>query len=423
MTTDTNKLFAPEIKPGAGPIVLAFSGGLDTCAILLWLKEKYQCEIIAYCAELGEGDDPGAIEARAMELGAKKFICEDLQAEFLTKYAWVMAQAGATYQKDYLLGTAIARPLIAKRMAEIALDHGAQAISHGATGKGNDQLRFEKTWSYLAPELAIIAPWKTWDYTGREDLLQYLEQKGFTYDFPNKTFSIDENLWHVSYEGGPLESLAANGAATLPQLAPKIAESSLVKITFASGTPDQIVVSAPGASPQSYSCQQDPVAAFKALNEIGAGYAIGVADLVEERVNGIKSRGVYATPGGTLLYQALDALKQMNWDHGTGKLAQTLATEFGEIIYQGDWFGPARPAVVAFFKEAAKTLTGTIELTLYPRAAVVASRSSELTLYDEATVSFAHDEHGINHAAAGYSQTLNYKCKAAGLQLKKLSTH
>lgn len=392
-----------------GPSILAFSGGLDTCAILLWLKENYHADVIAYHADLGNAGDVGAIKERAIELGATEFISDNLQAEFLKDYVWPTLQAGATYQKDYLLGTAVARPLIAQRMAQVAKAHGASAIAHGATGKGNDQIRFEKTWSYLIPNIEILAPWKVWSFKGRNDLLNYLDVKGFAFDFPNKTFSIDENLFHISYEGGPLESLHTSYLDVLPQLAPMATGCQEITLGFANGA----LVSVAGD--REIDAKNDPVAAMEALNQWGSAFAIGIEDIVEERYNGIKSRGVYVSPGGAILAKALTQLKQICWDHESFALAQYLGTVYGDFVYAGDWFSPAKKALDHFFTNLAGSLLGEVTLRLQPHSVCVVRRSSPLSLYHQDLVSFDSDTDGVNLAAKGFCDTINYRCKVQGL--------
>lgn len=392
-----------------GPMILAFSGGLDTTAIALWLKEHYNFEIIAYCAALGNADAPEAIGRRAKELGITKFIYEDLEEEFLKDYITPFLKSGAAYQGNYLLGTAIARPLIAKKIADVAKKYKASAIVHGATGKGNDQIRFEKAWSYLVPYVEVIAPWKLWNFKGREDLIQYIESQGFDYEFPNKTYSIDENLFHISYEGGPLEDLSSNYEECLPDLAPKNLDPEVWKLHFKKG---QLVgISNDAVQPEGYTA----LSAFQKLNDLGFQFGLGIEDIVEERINGIKSRGVYVTPGGTLAKYALDQLKAMCWDYDTIQIASMLSAKYGEHVYHGNWFSPAKEAADAFFEKASESLTGEVTLKLAPYTFKVMSRKSDTSLYSQKLVSFEEDSFGLNEAALGFCKTLNFKHKNMGV--------
>ncbi|MDA9951282.1 argininosuccinate synthase [Oligoflexaceae bacterium] len=391
------------------PIILAFSGGLDTTAIALWLQENYSCEIIAYCAALGNADSPDEIGRHAKRLGIETFIYEDLEEELLADFINPFLKTGASYQSNYLLGTAIARPLIASKIAAVAKKYNAKAIVHGATGKGNDQIRFEKAWSYLVPGVELIAPWKLWDFKGREDLIQYISDKGYDFDFPNKTFSIDENLFHVSYEGGPLESLETSYEDHLPHLAPVKTDPEQWKLSFEAG--QMTAVESIGDEGASY---QNSLDAFKKLNEIGSGFAIGIEDIVEERINGIKSRGIYATPAGTMVKHALDQLKSVCWDYETFQTAQFLAIKYGESVYHGNWFGPAKNSIDAFFSEACQSLNGEITLKISPNTIKVACRKVSLSLYSEDLVSFENDKFGLNAAADGFCKTLNFKYQNMG---------
>lgn len=383
-------------------ILLAFSGGLDTSAIIPWLRENYDgAEVIAYCSDLGNAPDEPRLASWARELGAVDFIFEDLKDAFARDFAFKAVRAGATYQDDYLLGTALGRPLIAERMAVYARKLGATGIAHGATGKGNDQLRFEKSWAYLCPEVQLIAPWKLWSYHGRKDLLAYLGQRGFALDSAEKLYSVDVNLFHRSCEGGILESPAReyDPASIYEWVTPpaKVAPADSVELVlgFEKGVP----VSLGGKS-------LGPAALLTALNTAAGKAGIGVMDLVEERANGIKSRGVYETPGGTLLHLATRNLKHLCWDRPLLQTARMLGEQYGLLVYDGLWHTDARRAVDAFFDSASETLNGTIALRLEGGQARVVRRESPYALYEEALVSFESDAAGLHKHAEGYCRTV-----------------
>ncbi|MCE3011562.1 MAG: argininosuccinate synthase [Proteobacteria bacterium] len=390
-------------------ILLAFSGGLDTSAIIPWLKDTYNNpEVIAYCADLGNAPDGVYLEKWAKELGASSFIFEDLKDRFASEFAFVAVRAGATYQDDYLLGTALGRPLISERMAFFAKKLGCDAIAHGATGKGNDQLRFEKSWAYLAPEIEVIAPWKKWDFKGRKELINYLATKNIHFENTEKFFSVDVNLFHRSCEGGVLENITKEydldsvySWVATPEKSLK--DSLTVSIAFKNGLPQSV-----------NGKDLTPAALLTELNQIAGIAGIGVLDLVEERTIGLKSRGVYETPGGTLLHLACRNLKHLTWDRELLSVARTLAISYGEAIYDGHWHSPTRLAAEAFFKEAAKTLTGEITLKLQGGQARVISRVSNFALYDEAGVSFEIDKLQMHKHAHGYSKTVCYGPWKAG---------
>lgn len=383
-------------------ILLAFSGGLDTSAIIPWLKDNYQAEVIAYCADLGNAPDGEYLKGWAKQLGASDFIFEDLKDRFATEFAYKAVRAGATYQDDYLLGTALGRPLIAERIAYFAKKLGCDAIAHGATGKGNDQLRFEKSWAFLVPDIEVIAPWKIWNYTGRKELIAYLATKGIAFENKEKLFSVDTNLFHRSCEGGVLENVTKeyNPAGVYEWVATpdKILNDTVtVALSFKNGMPTAINNKTLG-----------PAALLTELNGLAGAAGIGVLDLVEERTIGLKSRGVYETPGGTLLHLACKNLKHLTWDRQLITTARKMAESYGEAIYDGHWHSPTRLAAEAFFNEATKTLTGTITIKLQGGQARVISRESTFALYDEAGVSFEIDKHQMHKHAYGYSKTVCY---------------
>ncbi len=391
-------------------ILLAFSGGLDTSAIIPWLKENYQAEVIAYCSDLGNSPDGEALRKWALQLGASDFIFEDLKEVFGSQFAFAAVRASATYQDDYLLGTALGRPLIAERMAYYAKKMGATAISHGCTGKGNDQLRFERSWAYLVPDLLIIAPWRIWDFKGRSDLLAYLKQKGFDLPAKEKVFSEDVNLFHRSCEGGILENPADEFEPTtvykwVRPLSQVKDETVTVQITFQDGLPTAV--------------NQKKLSAanlLTLLNTIAGDSGIGVQDIVEERANGIKSRGIYETPGGTLLHAAVKALKHLCWDRSLMATARSLGQQYGDCIYDGFWHTDLRNSLEAFFAKASETLTGSVTFKLEKGQMRFVSRDSTSSLYDTDSVTFEADKTGIHKLAEGYCKIIAIKQRQAGVR-------
>jgi argininosuccinate synthase len=366
--------------------VLAYSGGLDTSIIVPWLKNNYGCEVICFCANLGQADELVGLEEKALASGATKCYVEDLRVEFLKDYVFPTMQAGATYERDYLLGTSFARPLIAKRMVEIAELEGADAVAHGATGKGNDQVRFELTVMALNPRLRIIAPWREWDIRGRKDALDYAAE----YNVPVKAtmeriYSQDKNLWHLSNEGGPLEDPWNEPPADMfewtiaPEAAPD--EPEYVEIYFRKGIPERVNGIGYG-----------PTGIMEALNELGVKHGIGRVDIVENRLVGMKSRGVYETPGGTLLYKAHAALEQLCLDKETFHYKQQVALKFAELVYNGKWFTPLRESLTAFVDSTEQHITGTVRLKLYKGNVILAGRKSPYSLYREDYVTFDADD-------------------------------
>ena len=356
-------------------VVLAYSGGLDTSIIIPWLKENYSYDVIAMVGDVGQGDDIEAVVKKAYDTGASKVVVEDLREEFLTGYVFPALKAGAVYEHKYLLGTSLARPVIAKHQVEVALREGATAVSHGCTGKGNDQVRFELTYQALAPELKIIAPWREWNLKSREDCLDYAEEHGIPVAASReKIHSRDRNLWHISHEGGELEDAANAPLATTwqitksPQEAPDKEEQ--VTIGFTQGTP----VSVNGM-------EMDPVSLVELLNEIGARHAIGRVDLVENRFVGIKSRGCYETPGGTLLIAAHRELEALCLERDVAHFKQHIGLKYAELVYFGLWFTPLREALDAFIEKTQTHMTGTVTLSLYKGNISIVNRKSEHSLY------------------------------------------
>ena len=387
-------------------VVLAYSGGLDTSIIIPWLKENYSYDVIAMVGDVGQGDDLEAVVAKAYATGASHVIVEDLREEFLTGYVFPALKAGAVYEHKYLLGTSLARPLIAKRQVEVALREGATAVAHGCTGKGNDQVRFELTYQALAPELKVIAPWREWDLKSREDCLDYAEQHGIPVSASReKIHSRDRNLWHVSHEGGELED-AANAPfdstwqlTKSPQEAPDREE--LVEIGFEGGVP----VSVNGLS-------MDPVSLLELLNEIGGRNAIGRIDLVENRFVGIKSRGCYETPGGTLLLTAHRELEALCLDRDLMHFKQHIALKYAELVYFGLWFTPLRESLDAFVATTQKEVTGTITLSLYKGNISVTSRRSEYSQYRTDLAAFTMGDSYDQKDAAGFIRILGLPARS-----------
>jgi len=356
-------------------VVLAYSGGLDTSIIIPWLKENYSYDVIAMVGDVGQGDDIEAVVKKAYDTGASKVVVEDLREEFLTGYVFPALKAGAVYEHKYLLGTSLARPVIAKHQVEVALREGATAVSHGCTGKGNDQVRFELTYQALAPELKIIAPWREWNLKSREDCLDYAEEHGIPVAASReKIHSRDRNLWHISHEGGELEDAANAPLATTwqitksPQEAPDKEEQ--VTIGFTQGTPFSV-----------NGMEMDPVSLVELLNEIGARHAIGRVDLVENRFVGIKSRGCYETPGGTLLIAAHRELEALCLERDVAHFKQHIGLKYAELVYFGLWFTPLREALDAFIEKTQTHMTGTVTLSLYKGNISIVNRKSEHSLY------------------------------------------
>jgi len=381
-------------------VVLAYSGGLDTSIIIPWLKENYSYNVIAMVGDVGQGDDIEAVVEKAYATGASKVVVEDLRDEFLKGYVFPALQAGAVYEHKYLLGTSLARPVIAKHQVEVALREGATAVAHGCTGKGNDQVRFELTYQALAPELKVIAPWREWSLKSREDCLDYAEQHGIPVTASReKIHSRDRNLWHLSHEGGELED-AANAPLPAtwqmtrsPQKAPDKNEE--VKIGFEKGIP----VTVDGM-------KIDPVPLVELLNEIGARNAIGRVDLVENRFVGIKSRGCYETPGGTLLIAAHRELEALCLEREVAHFKQHVALKYAELVYFGLWFTPLREALDAFVSSTQTEITGSVTLSLYKGNVSVSSRQSEHSLYRTDLSSFTMGDGYDQKDAAGFIRIL-----------------
>lgn len=376
-------------------VVLAYSGGLDTSIIISWLKETYGCEVIAVSADVGQGQELDGLEEKALKTGASKLYIEDLRDEFVNNYIIPCLKAGAKYENTYLLGTSFARPIIAKRIVEIAKAEGADAIAHGCTGKGNDQVRFELTIQHFAPEMDIIAPWRIWDIQSRDEAIDYAEARNIPLQTKrSESYSKDKNLWHLSHEGLDLEDPANEPnydkileLGVTPEKAPDV--PTYVTIGFEKGVPVSLDDKTMSTTEIIY-----------ALNKLGGENGIGIIDIVENRLVGMKSRGVYETPGGTILYHAHEVLETLCLDRETLHYKQQLALKFADLVYFGQWFTPLREALSAFVDETQKTVTGTVKLKLYKGNIINAGVTSPYSLYSDAFASFGRDE-VYNQADAG----------------------
>ena len=377
-------------------VVLAYSGGLDTSVILRWLIETYGCEVVAYCADLGQGDELIPVRDKALRTGAASVHIVDLREEFVRDFVFPMLRANAVYEGGYLLGTSIARPLIARAQVEVALKEGADAAAHGATGKGNDQVRFELTYAALAPQLRVIAPWREWNLDSRSALLDFARR----HDIPvpvtaDRPYSTDRNLFHISYEGGILEDPWVEPPAKMflltrsPEDAPDVPEC--VEVDFETGNP----VAVDGQ-------RLDPVALLTRLNRLGAAHGIGRVDMVENRVVGMKSRGVYETPGGTILHVARRALEALTLDREVLHLRDSLVPRYAEMIYYGFWFSPERQTLQGFMDDCQRDVSGTVRVKLYKGSVTVAGRRSPRSLYRTDFATFEADQVYRQHDAEGF---------------------
>ncbi|MGI6238886.1 MAG: argininosuccinate synthase [Christensenellales bacterium] len=377
-------------------IVLAYSGGLDTSIIIPWLKEHYPgCEVIAVAADVGQGAELDGLEAKAIATGASKLYIEDLTDEFVDEYIIPTLKAGAKYEGTYLLGTAFARPIIGKRITEIALREGADAIAHGCTGKGNDQVRFELAIKAFAPKMPVVAPWRVWDIKSRDEEIDYAEARNIPLNISRETnYSKDKNLWHLSHEGLELEDPANAPKCPLemgvwPEDAPDA--PAYVEIAFESGVP----VAVDGVKMKASDV-------IRKLNALGGANGVGIIDIVENRLVGMKSRGVYETPGGTILYFAHEMLEQLCLDKQTLHMKQKLALDFADIVYNGQWYTPLREALSAFVDATQSTVTGVVRLKLYKGNIMPAGMTSPHSLYDEEIATFGEDEVYNQQDAAGF---------------------
>ena len=407
---------APKAKKDIKKVVLAYSGGLDTSIIIPWLKENYNnCEVIAVSGDVGQGTELEGLEEKALKTGASKLYIEDLKEEFITDYIYPTLQAGAVYEGEYLLGTSFARPIIAKRIVEIAKAEGADAICHGCTGKGNDQVRFELTIKAFAPEMAIIAPWREWDIKSRDEEIDYAEAHNIPLRINRETnYSKDKNLWHLSHEGLDLEDPANEpqynkpGFLELgvsPEQAPD--KPTYVTLSFEKGVPVKVNGQA-----------MKPVEMMEFLNKVGGENGVGLCDLVENRLVGMKSRGVYETPGGTILYRAHQVLETLCLDRDTQHYKELVANRFAELVYFGQWFTPLREALSAFVTETQKTVTGDVKLKLYKGNMINAGVTSPYSLYSEQIATFGEDHVYDQKDSAGFINLFGLPIAARATLLK-----
>ncbi|MDQ2711290.1 MAG: argininosuccinate synthase [Acidobacteriota bacterium] len=365
-------------------VALAYSGGLDTSIIIPWLKEHYGCEVVAVCGDIGQGgEELDGLRDKALKTGASEVYVEDMREEFVSDYLWKLVRSGAVYEHKYLLGTSIARPLLAKRQAEVALKTGCDALAHGCTGKGNDQVRFELTYKAIAPHLPVIAPWREWDIVSREDAIEYAKAHNVPIaQSTTKIYSRDRNIWHISHEGGELEDPANAAPEHIWMLSKSPAEApnkpAEVTIGFEGGIP--VALNGQG--------QLSAVALLEELNKIGGEHGIGRIDLVENRFVGMKSRGCYETPGGTILVAAARELEALTLDRATLHYKQKLALDYGEMVYNGLWFTPLREALDAFFTKISEPVTGEVTIRLYKGNLEPVSRKSPNSLYNLDIASF-----------------------------------
>jgi argininosuccinate synthase len=396
-------------------IALAYSGGLDTSIIVPWLKERYDARVICIAADIGQGQELEGVRAKAIASGADECYIEDLRQEFVEDFVWPTLRAGAIYGRKYLLGTSMGRPLIARRQVEIARQVGADALAHGCTGKGNDQVRFELTYAAFAPDLPVIAPWREWNIRSREDAIAYAEAHNVPVAATrDKIYSRDRNVWHISHEGGVLEQPSMAPPADLfmmtssPEAAPDEAEE--VTIGFHAGTP----VSVNGV-------ELDAVDIVVALNKIGGRHGVGRIDLVEDRLVGMKSRGIYETPGGTLLYSAHSELEQLVLDRRTLAAKDLIAPRYADLVYEGRWWTTEREGYDAFVNVTQERVTGTVTLRLFKGNASVISRESEYALYDERFVTFGEDDVYQQSDAAGFIRLYGLSARVRAIRDQEMA--
>ncbi len=396
-------------------VVLAYSGGLDTSIIIPWLKENYDYEVIAVCGDVGQGKETEGLEERAKKAGASKLYIEDLRDEYVSDFIFPTLKAGAVYEGKYLLGTSHARPIIARRLVEIALEEGAVAICHGATGKGNDQVRFELTIKALAPHLKIIAPWRIWDIKSREDAVDYANEHNIEIPVTKKDlYSRDRNIWHISHEGMDLED-----PANEPQL------DSLLKLSVspekAPDKPTYITIGFEKGNPVSLDgVKLSPRELVEKLNVLGGENGVGIADIVEDRLVGMKSRGVYETPGGTILYTAIQELEYLCLDRDTQAFKRQAAIKFSELVYDGKWYTPLREALSAMVDSMEETVTGEVRLKLYKGSVTPAGAKSPYSLYNEDIASFGDSKELYSHKdSEGFINLFGLPLKVRALMNKK----
>jgi len=394
-------------------VVLAYSGGLDTSIIIPWLKENFDYEVIAMAADVGQGEELEPLREKALKTGASKIYIEDLREEFITDFIFPTLKAHAIYEGKYLLGTSFARPVIAKRLVEIAEKEGAVAVAHGATGKGNDQVRFELTVKALAPHLKIIAPWRMWDIRSREDAIDYATARNIPIPVTKKdNYSMDRNIWHLSHEGSDLEDPWNEPQydkllklMVPPEKAPD--KPTYVEIYFEQGIPKKV-----------NGVEYSPIELMETLNRIGGENGIGIVDMVENRLVGMKSRGVYETPGGTILYAAHRELELLCLDRDTLHYKDLVAQRFAELVYYGQWYTPLREALSAFVDSTQKTVTGTVRLKLYKGNVMPAGAQSPYSLYSEELSTFGRDEVYNQKDAEGFINLFGLPIKVRALVMK-----
>lgn len=393
-------------------VVLAYSGGLDTSIIISWLKENYGCEVIAMVADLGQGEELVPLEEKAVKSGASKVYIVDAKREFVEEYAFRVLRAGAIYENKYLLGTSMARPLIARHLVAVAEKEGAGAVAHGATGKGNDQVRFELSVKALNPDLKIIAPWREWEIRSREEAIDYASARGIPVPVTkDRPYSLDRNLWHLSHEGGPLEDPAREPPEDVlmltvsPEKVPD--RSAYVEIYFERGVPQKVDGE-----------ELDPVTLVERLNILGGANGVGVADIVENRLVGMKSRGIYETPGGTILYLAHREMENLCLDRITRHFKEIVAARYAELVYDGLWFTPLREALDAFVEVTQRTVTGTVRLKLYKGNCTPAGAASPYSLYLPELATFSRDEIYNQADATGFINLFGLPLKVWALMEK-----
>jgi argininosuccinate synthase len=396
-------------KKNVKKVVLAYSGGLDTSVIVPWLVENYGCEVVCFCANLGQEEELSGLEEKALASGASKIYIKDLREEFITNYIYPTMLAGAVYEREYLLGTSFARPLIAKKMVEVAELEGADAVAHGATGKGNDQVRFELTVMALNPRLAIIAPWREWHIRSREDALKYAAERNVPVTATIKSiYSRDRNLWHLSHEGGGLEDPWNEPAEEMFQLTVSPAEApdepEYVEVTFEQGIPKQV-----------NGISMGPVDLVRTLNELGGKHGAGRIDIVENRLVGMKSRGVYETPGGSILYRAHEGLEQLCLDKQTLQYKQMTALKYAELVYNGQWFTPLREAMDAFVAMTQRHVTGVSRLKLFKGSITLVGRKSPYSLYREDYATFGEEDVYNQADAEGFIKLFGLPMKVGAM--------
>ncbi|MFL5523395.1 MAG: argininosuccinate synthase [Gemmatimonadaceae bacterium] len=396
-------------------IALAYSGGLDTSIIVPWLKERYGARVICVAADIGQGEELEGVRAKAIASGADECYVEDLRQEFVEQFVWPTLRAGAIYGRKYLLGTSMGRPLIARRQVEIARQVGADALAHGCTGKGNDQVRFELTYAAFAPDLPIIAPWREWDIRSREDAIAYAESRRIPITATrDKIYSRDRNIWHISHEGGILEQPSAAPPADLFMLTTAPENSP--------NEPEEVIIGFVNGTPASVNGQDlDAVDLLATLNKIGGRHGIGRIDLVEDRLVGMKSRGVYETPGGTLLYSAHSELEQLVLDRRTLAAKDLISPRYADLVYEGRWWTTERDAYDAFVNVTQERVTGSVTLKLFKGTASVVGRESEYALYDERFVTFGEDDVYQQSDAAGFIRLYGLSARVRALRDQELA--